>query len=57
MKIIALALAAGATVPETLGEPGDLEAEETNFGSGVELASGAVRRSLGRAAALLVVSL
>ena len=51
-----LALGAGATVPEILVAPGAPKAEETNFGSGVELASGAVGCGLGRAFALLVVA-
>ena len=43
-------------MPEILVAAGVLQAEETNFGSGVELASGAVGWGLGRAFALLVVA-
>ena len=43
-------------MPEILVAAGVVGAEETNFGSGVELASGAVGRGLGRGFALLVVA-
>jgi hypothetical protein len=43
-------------VPEILVAAGVVKAEETNCGSGVELASGAVGRDLGRGFALLVVA-